>query len=248
MRGIVRIGVIEQVGYREWTERLGDDREWMIQSLQSEVYAAAQKEASKHGGFVLPIRYDIMLLLSSGLDEESHRSVLEVVSSLSEVPVRMASSCSERPLDAVAEAWKALQSGDGMFQYSRCGGEEYAVVAHIDINNVTHATRLKGPVETYYDVVSLISGISRKAVDKGAIVQYLGGDNILAVLPLLGDVESLTRALLVRGDLKAGVGVARKARDSLALAASALHDIRSGSAGDSVVVKTASTSLEASPH
>lgn len=28
---MIRISVIEQIGYREWTETIGTDREWKIQ-------------------------------------------------------------------------------------------------------------------------------------------------------------------------------------------------------------------------
>ncbi|MCE4615454.1 MAG: GTP cyclohydrolase IIa [Aeropyrum sp.] len=235
----IRVAVVEQVGYREWTESLGDDREWMIQSLQSEVYSAAQREASKHGGFVLPIRYDIMLILSSGLSHRQHASILSTITSMARVPVRMSSSCGETPLDAVERAWKLLAESSGNLVYEECGIEEMVAVAHIDLNDVTKLTRIVGPVIAYYEVVDIVSEITRKAQRLGVLVQYLGGDNILAVLPPRESIENIVKELIVRSDLKAGVGVSKKARDSLAMAAHALHEIREGIVADSIVVKVA---------
>jgi len=59
----------------------------------------------------------------------------------------------------------------------------------------------------------------------GGITQYLGGDNILVILPPLNYI-SLTERLVVEDDLKAGIGVSRTAREALRLAAKALHDLR----------------------
>ncbi|MEM1968009.1 MAG: GTP cyclohydrolase IIa, partial [Acidilobaceae archaeon] len=52
------------------------------------------------------------------------------------------------------------------------------------------------------------------------------GDNILVVLPVEEYLSSAT--LLIReSNLKAGLGIARTAREALKLAAQALHEIRS---------------------
>ncbi|WP_062662736.1 GTP cyclohydrolase IIa [Aeropyrum camini] len=238
MARAVRVAVVEQVGYREWTEELGSDREWIIQTLQSDIYAAAQKEAAKYGGFVLPIRYDIMLLISSNMSVGEHARVLDTVASLSKVRVRMASYCSVRPLDAVEKAWSALHDKGDRLIYEPCEAEEYASIAHIDLNNVTAITRAEGPVRTYYEVMDLMAKISKVAEEIGAVTQYLGGDNILAVIPLTGSVERTVEKLLVRNDLKAGIGIAPTARASLALAAEALHEIRAKVNPGPIVVKT----------
>ncbi|BAA80359.2 GTP cyclohydrolase III [Aeropyrum pernix K1] len=233
----VRVAVVEQVGYREWTEELGSDREWIIQTLQSDIYAAAQKEAAGYGGFVLPIRYDIMLLISSNMGVQEHARVLDAIAGLSKVKVRMASYCGVKPLDAVERAWNALRRREERLIYERCEGEEYTAIAHIDLNNVTAITRAEGPVRTYYEVMDLMAKISKVAEKIGAITQYLGGDNILAVLPLNGSVKETVDMLLVRSDLKAGIGIAPTARASLALAAEALHEIRSKINPGPLVVK-----------
>jgi GTP cyclohydrolase IIa len=235
---VVRVAVIEQVGYREWTESLGSDREWRIQMVQSRVYREGQEAATEAGGFLLPLRYDIMLLLASGLDERGVRSVHEAVAAASEVPVRTASGCAPTPLEAVDRAWVALsQLPPGGFSFRECRGREETVAAHIDVNGITGLTRKLGPLRTYYMVLDTLASVRRAGEKMGAIVQYLGGDNLLAVLPPGGDPAAAAEALISgSADLKAGVGVSERARESLALAAEALHMIRSGAARERVVV------------
>ncbi len=227
---MTRLTVIEFIGYREWTESLGSDREWMIQIIQSEIYALAQRRAAEVGAHVMPMRYDYMMLISSNVDKRSHEKILESVAENSQVPVRMASSCGETPIEAELAAWGLLaKTGPGELSFSKCSEDEGVVVAHLDIDNITSMTKRMGAAKTYYIVVDLLHKISRKAEKYGSIVQYLGGDNILAVLPT-SNYRSIVEDLVNIDDvkLKAGVGYARNARRALTLAAEALHDIRSG--------------------
>lgn len=226
----VRLGVIEFIGYREWTESLGNDREWLIQIIQSEVYALAQRRASESGAHVLPMRYDYMILLASNVSEEGMRKILDAVSENSQVPVRMASTCGSTPIEAELNAWKLLSSTEpGRVAYEDCSDEESIVLAHLDIDNVSGMTKEMGTVRTYYLVVDLLHRVALKAERYGSIVQYLGGDNILTVLPAEGYHKVVNELINVNEVmLKAGVGIAYRARDALMLAAEALHEIRSG--------------------
>ncbi len=232
MDGRVRVAVIEQVGYREWTESLGSDREWYIQMVQSRVYRAGQEAATRVGGFLLPLRFDIMLLIASRLSSKEVDIVHSAVERASTVRVRTASSCGDTPLEATDRAWRLLMDvRPGQMTFEPCDGDELVAVAHIDVNNITRLTRKLGPLRTYYMVLDTINRVRSVAEDLGAVVQYLGGDNLLAILPPTGSVETVARKLVEGpGDLKAGVGVAGRARDSLALAAKALHLIRLGKA------------------
>lgn len=226
----VRLAVIEFVGYREWTESLGNDREWLIQIIQSEMYALAQRRAAEVGAHVLPMRYDYMLLLASNVGSNSLRGILEAIGENSQVPVRMASSCGSTPMEAEMRAWSLLRATDpGSLAYEECGGGESVALAHIDINDITSMTRKMGAIRTYYIVVDLLQKISEKAGKYGSIVQYLGGDNILAVLPPSKYNDIVEDLINFDGvELKAGVGHAPTARVALSLAADALHQIRSG--------------------
>ncbi len=233
----VRVAVLELVGYREWTESLGSDREWRIQAVQAGVYREGQITAARRGGFLMAQRHDILLLLASGLTPEDHQEVMDAVATLAPVPVRMASSCAATPRLAEARAWMLLQgvSGGGLRYEEGSGGEE-TLVAHIDIDNVTSITRSKGAVETHEIVVKLLASLAEKAPGLGAVIQYLGGDNVLAVLPPSAPPSIVDGLLEGNGfSLKAGVGRAVKARKALSLAAEALHRIRSGEANSRIV-------------
>ncbi len=235
--GCVRIAVLELVGYREWTESLGSDREWRIQAVQAGVYREGQITAARRGGFLMAQRHDILLLLASGLGPEDHQEVMDAVATLAPVPVRMASSCAPTPREAEARAWRLLQAvGPGGFRYEESGGSEETLVAHIDIDNVTSITRRRGAVETHEIVIKLLANLAEKAPGLGAVIQYLGGDNVLAVLPPSASPSDV--GVLLEGNgfsLKAGVGRAVKPRRALSLAAEALHRIRSGEAESRIV-------------
>ncbi|MEB3862090.1 MAG: GTP cyclohydrolase IIa [Desulfurococcales archaeon] len=235
----VRLAVIEFVGYREWTESLGSDREWLIQIIQSEMYALAQRRAAEAGAHVLPMRYDYMMLLASNVGEDQLATILDSIKENSQVPVRMASACGPTPMEAEMRAWNLLrETSPGKLSYNRCSGDERVALAHIDIDNITAMTRKMGATRTYYIVVDLLQKIAEKAGKHGSIVQYLGGDNILAVLPPNSHRHIVEELISFNGiDLKAGVGYAPTARTALSLAAEALHEIRTG-APEKIVYKS----------
>lgn len=224
----VKIGVLEQIGYREWTEEIGDDREWRIQRTQALFYSTVQDAASRRGGFVIPVRYDYMLVLASSLDARDLAFILETAKGASPVPVRMAAACGSTPVEAADRAWKLLpEAGEGGLAFEACEEPEYVAVGHLDINNITEATRSEGVVKTYTAVMKTMAELATRAYERGAITQYLGGDNVLVVLPIDG-LSDVIEDLVMIDDLKAGVGVAASARRALELAARALRAIRTG--------------------
>jgi GTP cyclohydrolase IIa len=240
-----RLTLVELRGYREWTESLGEDREWVIQAAQSRVYRAAQEEAKEHGAFIIPLRYDYMVILSSGVEESSQRSIVKAVAEASPVPVRAASTCSRDPIEALRMAQRLLaRVGPGGLEVEACDGpgSEWAAVAHVDVDDITEATWSTSAYDAYLSVLRLHHYLAEEAAAAGAVVQYLGGDNILVILPPEEPLGVTTRLLsslegLLGGvSLKAGVGVSRTPRAALALAARALHDIRSGASKGRVVL------------
>jgi GTP cyclohydrolase IIa len=98
-------------------------------------------------------------------------------------------------------------------------------IAHLDINNITGETASDGVSRSYHRVLSLLGRIARIAEGGGGIAQYLGGDNILVILPPVNYMTVVER-LVEEDDLKVGIGVSRTARDALRLAARALRELR----------------------
>ncbi len=231
---MVKAGILELIGYREWTESIGDDREWRLQKLQALLYAGVQDAAARRGGFILPLRYDYMAVVASSLDANDLGSILEAARGSAPVPVRLAVACGSTPVEALDAAWGRLgETPEGMLYYEACEEPEYVAVAHLDINNITGATRERGVVETYNTVMRVVSEMASIAASKGAVAQYLGGDNVLVILPLDG-YRRIVDELVSVDDLKAGIGVAASARRALELAARALHEIRSGKVDERV--------------
>ena len=222
---MIRIAVLEQIGYREWTESIGSDREWKIQEIQAGIYREAQRTATRHGAFVLPLRYDYMVVITSNLTEDEEKEILESVSSLSPVAVRLSSDIGPTPLDAESNAWSHL----GKIEPGRIGhfgnSNEFVVVSHIDLNNIKAITEKLGAFKTYTIMLNILERINKISNEKGGLAQYLGGDNILVLLPHK-NYEELVRKLVEIDDLKGSIAVAPRARDAMELAAEALHEIR----------------------
>ncbi|MDP8003833.1 MAG: GTP cyclohydrolase IIa [Caldisphaera sp.] len=223
---MIRIAIIEQIGYREWTESIGTDREWKIQETQAKIYSESQKITTKYGGFVLPLRFDYMTIVASNLNEENEKDILETVSSLSPVAVRLSSHIGLTPIEAENNAWLYMSDIDpGKTGHFGKSEKEYVIVSHIDLNGLTPITQKLGTFKTYARILSILERINEISQERGGLAQYLGGDNILVLLPH-DDYDDLVLKLISIDDLKAGIALAPKARDAMKLAADALHEIR----------------------
>lgn len=221
----MRIALVELVGYREWTESLGDDREWIIQAGQARLYERLQLAAAGLGGFVFPLRYDYLLILATGLGREDLKGLLDTARYTSMMPVRMGSAAGRRPAEAVLRAQRMLVgTRPGSLSYEE-GDDGVTVLAHVDINDITSSTRTNGIPASLVDIADLVAGVTRLANKYGGIAQYLGGDNVLVLLPDEGYQEFAEEAVKMF-NVKVGIGVARLARTAMKLSSRALHDIR----------------------
>ncbi len=223
----MRLALIELVGYREWTESLGEDREWIIQYAQADTYRRLQHAAANLGAFVLPLRYDYMLVVSTGLSQNEHMLILDEVRLSSRIPVRMVSISGETPRLIVEEAYKLLDSVPlGTLKFLP-GNDGLSVMAHVDINGITGQTRREGLINSLLVIWEVISKVSRVAYEHGGVAQYLGGDNIIVLLPD-SNYEDFATDIVNKTDVKVGIGHAKRPRKAMELAARALHMIRAG--------------------
>jgi len=211
---------VEFVGYREWTESLGKDREWFIQLTQSKVYQVIQSYTSGYGGMALPLRYDYqVILLPYDTDvKEFNDGLRKVMQSYSPTPVNTLVACGK-----VRELLKMVLDGRTYGEEVNCLPESLAV-AHADLNDFTARTRSLGIYRTYSEVLNVVAHYANELRDV-AIVQYLGGDNIVSVC----DEEDVSKVLEVLGSvnsIKIGVGVSKIPRRAFMLAAEALDTIR----------------------
>ncbi len=210
--------VIELVGYREWTESIGDDREWVIQSTQSQISKALHSIVKDWEGAALPLRYDYeIVILPYWTDlRKFGKELLSELEGVVPTPVRLKYCCGPIPdsLDSCAEGMP-----DG------CGADEVAV-AHADINFFTEMTTYKGFYGAYVTALKLVANTASMLVSD-AIVQYLGGDNLAAITSphKLGKVLDV---ILSFEGVKVGVGISTSPRKAFEAAARSLREIREG--------------------
>ncbi len=209
-------------GYREWTESLGSDREWLIQLIQSRLYEVIQSVSKDYDGIALPMRYDVQLaLIPPETDvEEFINSLKEALSRYSPTPVIAKACCGELP-EVINECGRYLAEDF----IGRCESYEPLVVVHADLNYFTKFTEVNGVLSSYNRIIDYISTVSSKLRDK-AYIQYLGGDNVVA-LTSIRNLEEVVKVMTSFKDVKVGVGISLKPRLAFSKAAEALSILRS---------------------
>ncbi len=215
----LRVALLVLRGYREWTEGLGEDREWLIQARQAEMYSLMSVEAASVGALTVPFRHDVHLVLASGVPRESLEYLSARLAEVSPTPVELRVGCGSTPAEAVTNASRGVQV---------CQGREATIIAHIDINSITRVDRSDGVYASYLRIARLYSRLVDELSEYGAIVSYLGGDNILAILPFNRDALHIIEDVAEDEDAKVGVGVAVKPREAARLATKCLDAIRAG--------------------
>ncbi len=222
--GVPRITIIKLLKYREWTENLGFDREWIIQLKQSQIYNLLQTLFSKKNGFVLPIRYDYYIALSNGINHDTHLEILTEIESITPHGVRVVSVSHKYPAIAQLVASHLLHERKDKFLFID-SVEDENVIAHIDFNYVTRYTESTSVFESYMRIISLYYHITKYVFRLGGITAYLGGDNMIALIPS----EQVNELLeIMPSYLKVGIGVSNIPRKALQLASKALTMIRHG--------------------
>ncbi len=216
-------GVLRFEGYREWTESLGPDREWYIQLIQSRTYQVIQMIASEAGGIALPLRYDVQALILPG-SINGHEFINQLRKSLSPyspTPVRITLLCGEVP-----EVLSRVKDYEGLGDYCEpCCIDEVAV-AHVDLNYFTLKTIKEGPYRTYAEIIKLVSDYVSRLEDY-AVIQYLGGDNVVAITSP-SKLNEVLKVLTGHDHVKVGVGISSIPREAFSNAAKALTEIRRG--------------------
>ena len=192
-------------GYREWTESLGDDREWLIQRTQSEIEKTASEAAKEVGAFYLPTRKDVLIFILNGI--ENPELIFESLERVSPVPIRVEIGCGKTPLEAL--------------RGKPCKETGPIAALHVDINSFRSKDYYLGYVES----IQLFESLLKVGLGFGAVGGYLGGDNVLLFADP-SDAQSLGSTICTMFDVKVGIGIASTARESLALAARALRRLR----------------------
>jgi len=221
---MVYAGTIEFVGYREWTESLGPDREWYIQLVQARLYEVVQSFVKDFNGMALPLRYDIQLIfMPSEINVKDFIFELkQYLVPYSPTPTKVVLCCG-KPIEVLRKCREVQGGGD--YYEGVCEDDSQLVVAHADLNYFTLRTRDQGAYNSFVVVLNLVSTIASELRDK-AIVQYLGGDNLVAITSE-EYLEDVLKSLTSKDSIKVGVGISRYPRRAFEAAAKALSILRS---------------------
>ncbi len=217
-----RLTIIKLLGYREWTESLGNDREWIIQTRQSKTYTLIQQLFSKKQGFAIPIRYDYYIALSNGIDERTHREILLEIESIAPNGVKIVSLTHKYPFTAQLLGTRILEESTEKLVFID-GEEDENIILHIDFDNITAMTYMTSIYETYMKIMSFYTNITYAAARLGGITTYLGGDNMIAIMNRNTLDEFISN---IPSYVKIGGGTSYYPRKALELAAKALSTIR----------------------
>ncbi len=219
-----RITLFKLIKYREWTEELGFDREGLIQVKQAEIYSYLQKLLWEKDCFILPLRYDYLIALTNNLGKNDLEYIVEEVEPYTPYGLKAVSLTHGYPAIAQLLASRIIEENNEKTVFID-GKEDENVITHIDLNNVSELTIQTSIYESYLEILTLYYNISRNIYELGGIANYLGGDNLLAILPR-NEYEKIIR--LIPSSLKIGIGISINPRKALLLAAKALSSIRRG--------------------
>lgn len=248
---MIQITLIQIDNYGPWTVTPGPRFEPDLQTLQSRLYGDLEREFGARGGIVFFNRFDNLIAVSNGIDEEDHRKIQESIRNRYPITVSMGVAARPTPLEAQKVATEMIQEGGGAQSDKRCevlnieslasDDESKVQIAHIDINNIT--TTLTD-VETAYDtsitVYEVLFELMKELKKLGALCFFIGGDNYMA--PSNGITRSQLRDALKKVDektgvtLKAGVGISKFGGRAADLADLGLEDIRADLTDDSILV------------
>ncbi|ABP94226.1 MULTISPECIES: GTP cyclohydrolase IIa [Metallosphaera] len=217
--------VVELYNYREWTELLGNDREWKIQVNQHLLSSKMIWKASQMGGMVFPMRYDQAIMLADGIKPSDLRAFLHYVSRVAPVNIRACLGYGETPRRAEENGYSCLKGLEpGTFQVLAYPDSPVAV-AHFDLNGFTDFTNGTSTYRSFTEAQKFYSEIVAHIYSLGGIAQYMGGDNIVTVIStdvidqVIAKVENEQR-------MKVGIGIGKNARDAMRNATKALTEIR----------------------
>jgi len=230
--------------YGPWTVTPEPRREVDLQTLQSRLYADLSQLFGNRDGYVFFSRFDNMSAVTNGLGMDAHALIQESVRNRYPVTMSMSVATGTDPATALGDATDQLQDAGSAQDKSRREilrgrviDEEFrepddVQIAHFDVNDATGKyTDQLNEFDTFIHIeqgYAELMRYMRQAHD--SLSFFVGGDNIIAVCPALGEAEYQDAVDHVREavdvELKVGVGRGRNAHEAGFAAKHALEDCR----------------------
>ena len=243
VNNMIQMTLIQIDNYGPWTVTPKPRNESDLQILQAELFADIQKQFATKKGLVFFTRFDNMLAITNGINEEDHLRIQRSIKNRYPVTISMGVGAAETPHEAQKLATVALQKEGGAQSSDRKEilaidslvdeDSGYVQVAHIDINSVTETlTDVESAFDTSFMVNKAQHYLMTKLIKKGALLFFIGGDNFMSPCNGLSEKE-IEEILMEINDeigigLKAGIGRGRNAEDAAYMADIGLENIRAG--------------------
>lgn len=240
---MIQMTLIQIDNYGPWTVTPKPRTESDLQILQAELFADVQRQIAAKKGLVFFTRFDNLLAVTNGINEEDHMRIQRSIRNRYPVTISMGVGAAETAHEAQRLATIALQEKGG----AQSGRKEILAIhnlienpedsfvqaAHIDINSVTETlTDIESAFDTSFMVNKAQHYLMTKLREKGALLFFIGGDNFMSPCNGLNE-EDLTKILIdikeeIGIGLKAGIGRADNIEDAAYMADIGLEIIREG--------------------
>lgn len=188
---MIQITLIQIDNYGPWTVTPGPRFEPDLQTLQSRLYGDLEREFGARGGIVFFNRFDNLIAISNGINEEEHVKIQDSIRNRYPITISMGVAARENPLEAQKVATQMIQKGGGAQSKDRCEvlnidslakeDESKVQIAHIDIDDITNTLT---DVETAYDVSIVVYDVlielMKELKEHNGLCFFIGGDNYMA--------------------------------------------------------------------
>ncbi|WP_338600978.1 GTP cyclohydrolase IIa [Sulfolobus tengchongensis] len=219
----MKILAVKLLGYKEWTESLGYDREWLIQKVQNEFMMRIHEIAAEYNTFPLQLRYDNFLMIVDGIASTQLSQMLKDIQQYLPVKIRACLGFGKTPLEAQSIASSCL-SNEKRNDFKDYVDEKIAAL-HFDINYNTQSLHHISIYDSFMEIIDVYLRLSKFLYKIGGIIQYLGGDNYLGFISI-SDIEKVIEIVKNDDKIKVGIGIGSNARNAIRLATTSLEKIR----------------------
>ena len=240
---MIQMTLIQIDNYGPWTVTPRPRTESDLQILQAELFADVQRLIAAKKGLVFFTRFDNLLAVTNGLNEEDHMRIQRSIRNRYPITISMGVGAAETAHEAQRLATIALQKEGGAQSSGRkeilaidsLVSEEYFNINDNDLFTET-LTDIESAFDTSFMVNKAQHYLMTKLREKGALLFFIGGDNFMSPCNGLSE-EDITQILKEIDEeigigLKAGIGRADNMEDAAYMADIGLEIIRAGNNKD----------------
>jgi GTP cyclohydrolase IIa len=238
-----QVALVQIDNYGPWTVTPEPRAEMDLQVLQSRLFADVADFVGSRDGYAFPTRYDNLVAVTNGMDRAAHARLQTSVRNRYPVTVSVGVGRDPSPAAALGAATERVQAAGSAQDGDRREALGFAAdpgppasddvaVAHFDVDDATgeYTDRLNA-YDTFVAIeraaVSLMAHLRER---HGGLAFFVGGDNVVAVVPDLAPAayrDAVDHVAAETGvSLKVGVGTGPTAADAGMTAKHALERCR----------------------